>query len=186
MNDYEGSRSEFLRLLAEMGEEPAFLARARAPQIALDALLHACDAKRRQLLEWPTFRLAALERQVDGTWARLSGLVTPPDSVALLETLHANLRTEKAVPTNWLASDRSALRQFLQSANRFNRKWRAFLDGLALDDVNQPRRDYNQFYVVEMDCAFGKGVAEGFTPLPMIDEDYLSQRFPLLALPSLA
>ena len=30
MFDYEGSRSEFLKLLAECGEEPAFLARARA------------------------------------------------------------------------------------------------------------------------------------------------------------
>src|SRR5687768_13668235 len=38
MFDYEGSRSEFLKLLAQFGEEPAFIARAKAPQLALESL----------------------------------------------------------------------------------------------------------------------------------------------------
>lgn len=186
VNDYEGSRSEFLKLLAEFGEEPAFLARARAPQIALDALLRACEAKRVELMEWPKFRLAALALQVGGDWSRLDSLVAVPGSVTLLEALHTNLPTDKPVPTNWLASDKSALRHFLESAERFNRKWRSYLNGLILESVNQPRREYNQFYVLEMECAFGSGgVAEGFRPLDMIDREYLVERFPLLALPSL-
>jgi hypothetical protein len=69
----------------------------------------------------------------------------------------------------------------------FNRTWQAYLDGLDLEGVNQPRREYNQFFVLEMECAFGsQGVAEGFVPLEMIDRKHLAQRFPLLALPRLA
>ena len=88
---------------------------------------------------------------------------------------------------NWLASDRAALRQFLESAERFNRNWQAYIDGLDLEPVNKPRRDFNQFYVLEKSCAFGSDrVTEGFEPLPMIDSAYLYERFPLLSLPSLA
>ena len=64
MFDYEGSRSEFLKLLSECGEEPAFLARARAPQMALDELLNACNSKREEMLKWPKFYLAILAERV--------------------------------------------------------------------------------------------------------------------------
>ena len=184
MFEYEGSRSEFLKLLAEFGEEPAFIARARAPQIALDALLHACDAKRDEMLEWPKFHLSMLAHQIGRDWSRLGSLLAVPESVTMLEALHTNLPTKKPVQTNWLASDEAALRCFLESAERFNRNWRAYLDGLDLEPANKPRRDFNQFFVLEKACAFGsERIAEGFEPLAMIDHAYLYQRYPLLTLP---
>jgi len=184
MFDYEGSRSEFLKLLAEFGEEPAFIARARAPQIALEALLHACEAKREEMLKWPKFHLSRLAHQVRNDWSRLSSLFTVPESVAMLEALHARMPTNVAVQANWLVSDQAALGHFLESAERFNRHWRAYLDGLDLEPVNQSRRDFNQFYVLEKACAFGsERVTEGFEPLGMIDSAYLYARLPLLVLP---
>jgi hypothetical protein len=187
MLDYEGSRSEFLKLLAEMGEEPAFIARARAPQEALDALVRSCEAKREELLKWPRFHLAALAERVRHDWARLGRLLAEPESVKLLEALHASEPAAPAGPSDWLVTDRGALGQFLESAERFNRKWRAYVDGLDLEPVNQPRRDFNQYYVLEKACAFGsEGVADGFEPLAMIDRAYLDQRFPLLVFPALA
>ena len=58
---------------------------------------------------------------------------------------------------------------------------------MDLESVNQPRRDFNQYYVLEKACAFGsEHGAEGFEPLGMIDGAYLYQRYPLLVLPSLA
>ena len=185
MFDDEGSRSEFLKLLAEFGEEPAFVARARAPQIALEGLLHACEAKREEMLKWPKFYLSMLAGQVRQDWSRLGSLFCEPKSVTILAALHASMPTNLPVPTNWLVSERAALGQFLESAERFNRNWAAFIDGIDLEPINKPRRDFNQFYVLEKACAFGsERVTEGFEPLGMIDSAYLYARFPLLMLPS--
>jgi hypothetical protein len=184
MYDYEGSRGEFLKLLAEFGEEPAFIARARAPQIALDALLHACETKREEMLQWPTFHLAMLAQQVRNDWSRLGPWLAIPESVTMLEALHASMPANVPLQSNLLVSDKAALRQFLESAERFNRQWRTYIDGLDLEPVNQPRRDFNRFYVLEKACAFGsERVTEGFEPLGMIDSAYLYARFPFLTLP---
>jgi len=187
MFDYEGSRSEFLKILAEFGEEPAFIARARAPQIALETLLAACEAKRDELLKWPKHHLSVLANHIGGEWSRLGHLLADPESAGLLETLHAKMPTGEAERTKRLWSDRAALRGFLESAQRFNRHWQVYLDGLDLECVNKPRRDYNEFYVIEKTSALGnESVADGFRPLEMIEREDLIQRFPLLTLPRLA
>jgi hypothetical protein len=184
MYDDEGSRSELLKLLAEFGEEPAFIARGRAPQIELDALLQACEAKRDEMLRWPRFHLAVLTQQIAGDWSRLGALQAVPVSVDMLAALHASMAANYPAVKNWLASDKTALVRFLESAERFNRHWRAYLDGVDLKAVNTPRREFNQFYLLEKDCAFGsERVAEGFEPLAMIDPEYLYERFPLLKIP---
>jgi hypothetical protein len=187
MFDYEGSRSEFLKLLAELGEEPAFIARARAPQIALDALLHACNAKREELLQWPGFHLSVLAHQIGNDWSRLGSLLADAQSVTMFAAMHTSMHSNKPVQANRLGSDKAALHRFLESAERFNRNWRAYVDGLDLEPTNKPRREFNQFYVLEKVCAFGsEKVTEGFEPLAMIDRAYLFERFPLFTLPSLA
>jgi hypothetical protein len=186
MYDYEGSRSEFLKLLAECGEEPAFIARAQAPLSALEALLSACEAKRQELLEWPSLHLAALAHQIRNDWSRLRPWLAIPEAVNILENLHADMLSSNLAKTEWFVSDKVALHRFLESAERFNRHWREFVEQVDLEGVNKPRRDYNQFYVVEKACAFGNDrVTEGFEPLRMIDSAYLYERFPILTLPSL-
>jgi hypothetical protein len=188
MFDYEGSRSEFLKFLTEFGEEPAFIGRARAPQIALDALLQACESKRNEMLEWPKFHLSVLSHKIGSNWSRLSALLSAPEGVPMLEALHASLHTSKPVQDSWLTNDKTALLRFLESAARFNRHWRDYLDGLDLEPANKPRRDFNQFYPLEKACAFGENerVIEVFEPLQMLDHAYLHQCFPVLTLPRLA
>ena len=187
MFDNEGSRSEFLKILAECGEEPAFVARGLAPQIALDALLRACEQRRNEMLKWPKIHLSMLAHRIQCEWPRVAELLVIPESVSLLETLHESLHADTPAQANWLASNRAVLRDFLESAERFNRHWLAYVDGLDLESVNQPRRDYNEFYVLEKSCAFGsETITEGFVPLTMIDIAYLHDRFPLLTIPSLA
>jgi hypothetical protein len=186
MFDYEGSRSEFLKLLAQCGEEPAFIERARAPQVALDALLRSCNAKREELLQWPAMHLSVLAQQIRQDWSRLGPFFATSESVALLGKLYAELPSQAAASTNWFTSDKSALRQFLESADRFNRHWGDYLEALDLEPVNKPRRDYNQFFQLEKACAFGsEEVNKGFEPMAMIDRQYLQERFPLLPLPNL-
>ena len=151
MFDYEGSRSEFLKLLAEFGEEPAFIGRALAPQIALDALQHACEAKRSEMLEWPKFHLSVLAHKIGSNWSRLNSLLAVHEDVTVLEALHASMHTNKPVQNDWLASNKTVLLRFLESAERFNRHWLDYLDGVDLEPVNKRMR----FQSV---LPFGKGL----------------------------
>ena len=184
MFDYEGSRSEFLKLLAQCGEEPAFIARARAPQMALDALLNECKLKRDEFLKWPASYLTVLAHRVGNDWPRLGPYLANRESTGLLEALHASLCSELTAQPSWFTSDRSALNRFLESAERFNRNWLSHLESLDLASVNKPRHDFNQFFALEMACAFGnERMTEGIEPLAIIDGAYLRQRFPTLTLP---
>ena len=146
-----------------------------------------CETKRDEMLKWPRFHLSMLALQIRNDWSRLGSFFADSESIAVLAALHESMPANTTVQPSWLASDKAALRRFLESAERFNRNWRAYIDGLDLEPVNKPRRDFNQFYVLEKACAFGSDrVTEGFEPLAMIDNAYLYERFPLLALPSLA
>jgi hypothetical protein len=138
------------------------------------------------MLRWPTFHLSVLAQQVRNNWSRLGALLAEPEAVGLLESLHATMQADVPARTSLLATDKSLLRQFLDSAQRFNRGWQAYLEGLDLEPVNKPRRDFNQFYVLEKSCAFAseKSTA-GFEPLAMLERAHLYERFPLLMLPTL-
>jgi hypothetical protein len=186
MLDYEGSRNEFWHFMAEFGEEPAFLARARAPQLALDELLRRCVAQRDELLAGPRLHWSALVKQIGGDWSRLVPFLSGPDDIALLAELDTQLAPRKNLQPDWLATDKVLLRRFLTSAQRFNRIWTRWLEDLDLEEVNRPRRDYNQFYVLEKACAFlSERITDEFEPLDMIEVTYLEERFPLLTLPKL-
>jgi hypothetical protein len=187
MFDYEGSRSEFLKLLAEFGEEPAFIARAKAPQFAIESLLHSCNAKREEMLEWPYRHLSNLAQLIGGNWLRIAPFLAGPECVAELEALHAQMSGNRSAQSDWLATERSCLRQFLESAERFNRGWRTFLVDVDYESINKPRRDYNQYYPLEKALAFGnERVCDEFQPLVMIDVGFLECRFPYLRIPQLA
>ena len=186
MYDYEGSRSEFLKLLAEFGEEPAFIARAKAPLLALETLLRDCKAKREEMLEWPYRHLANLARQIGGNWPRVAPLLAKPESVAELAALHAHMSFRGSTHSSYFETEKGSLRQFLESAERFNRGWSAYLAGIDYESVNKPRRDYNAYYPLEKSCAFSNEVSEGFQPLTMIDGGFLECRFPYLPVPQIA
>jgi len=187
MFDYEGSRSEFLKILAEMGEEPAFINRGKAPQLALDALLKSCSVHREQLLEWPRRHFATLSLRTAGEWPRLRRYLTEKDDVRLFAVLECQLAPTGNAAPSLLASDQALLRQFAESAARFNQNWLRFVEGSGLDHVNELREDYNRYYPMEKACAFGTDrVNEGFKSLPQLDSAFLLERFPLLLLPELA
>ncbi|KAA5545353.1 hypothetical protein FYK55_06785 [Roseiconus nitratireducens] len=187
MLDFEGSRNEFLNLLAEMGEEPAFVARARAPELALDGLLQSCLAKRDELLRWPQFHFSILASRVQRDWSRLSRWMKGSDAVRRLENLDAELSLPQSPRPSWIVRDRSALQRFVESGTRFNIHWQDFLECLDLEAVNRPRHDFNRYYVIEKACAFGsERFCQDFIPLDMIDHPFLIRRFPPLQLPELA
>ncbi|NNE00014.1 MAG: hypothetical protein HKN47_22065 [Pirellulaceae bacterium] len=187
MFDYEGSRSEFLRLLAEMGEEPAFIQRGRAPATALHSLMQQCAAERSKQLKWPRRHFTILRRSVCDDWERLAPLVTQSDANSIFEDLAIELTRVETVQRPWFSTDRSLLRAFLESAERFNRSWTQFIDDADLDHINQLRMAYNELYPMEKSCALGtESIDRGFVPLVPLDRSWLTIRFPLLVLPSMA
>lgn len=187
MFDYEGSRSEFLRILAEMGEEPAFINRGRAPQVALDALLKSCLIHHSERLEWPRHHFSSLRLRTAGEWSRLQRYLAEKDDASVFAELERQLAPIGKAAPSALSSDLALLRQFVESAARFNENWLTFVEGSGLDHVNQLREDYNRYYPMEKACAFGRDtVNEGFKRLPLLDSAFLLERFPLLLLPELA
>lgn len=187
MFDYEGSRSEFLKILAEMGEEPAFIQRGIAPHVALEALLKSCEIRREEQLKWPRRHFTNLRRRISGDWLRLQRYLVRPTEIELFTTLdHQLALVECTNMLSFFTTDKRELRQFIESAIRFNESWSAFVDGDGLDHVNELRENYNRFYPMEKACAFGNDqVNEGFQPLPRLDASLLLERFPLLVLPAL-
>lgn len=187
MPDDDGPRSEFLRLLAEMGGEPAFIARGLAPEVALESLLRDCQAKREELLKGPYRQLANLAQCIGGDWSRLVPLLARPESLGELEALHARIPAQRSVQSTWFATETRCLSRFLESAARFNRGWRTYLTRIDYESVNKPRRDYNRFYPVEKAAAFDREpVHDSFQPLVLIDVEFLEGRFPYLSIPELA
>ncbi len=185
MYDYEGSRSEFLKILAEMGEEPAFIARARAPQAALERLLADCSSRRDEMLEWPRSHFSSLCFRISDDWSRLDRYIVGNNAGPLFENLAAELTIAKPA-SSLFRTVRSLLQQFVESGCRFNEAWSRFLGDAGIDDVNRIRDDFNRMYPLEKECAFGAEMRDhDFVPLPMLDLDYLVDRFPLLALPTL-
>ena len=83
MIEYEGSRGEFLKLLAEMGEEPAFITRARATDKILERTLKRCQRERDELLVWPRRHFDTMRKRVADNWSRLARMIDQqdPDSV---------------------------------------------------------------------------------------------------------
>lgn len=187
MFDYEGSRGEFLKILAEFGEEPAFITRGLEPQIALDKFVRSCRIQRDTMLEWPRRHYADLFCRVGGNWNRLEQNFATHEEIGKLILLHGELSSDRPSCSNFFQTNSFALRQLVRSAHKFNHIWTVFLDNISLDPVNKTRKDYNEFYLVEKSCAFDRVMNENdFIPLEMVNRDYLWQIFPLLILPVLA
>ena len=187
MFDYEGSRSELLKILAEMGEEPAFLERARSHENALNSLVAQCERERNERLKWPRRHFTALRRRVADDWDRLASMVANPDAPSIFDALAAELPGLESPRAFWMSSKRTLLVSFIESSSRFNRSWESFLGDAGLDDVNRRRKEYNDFYPLEKSSAFGfDSVNDRFEPLPMLDDAFLLERFPLLPVLTLA
>jgi hypothetical protein len=186
MLDYEGSRQEFLAILAELGEEPAFVSRARAPEQALDQLLKTCDTHREQLLQWPRRHFTVLRDRIRSDWNRVLRFVQENNASSIFDQLGLQLPVLAPYDQPLFATDRYLLQTFLESAGRFNRQWGRFLEQADLESINTLRDEYNRYYPVERAAALGtERVNVGFCPLPMLERRFLYEQFPLLQLPTL-
>ena len=158
IEDFEGSRTEFMKMLAEHDAPPAYVLRAqRVEQVCVSLLKH-CHTVRHEMLELVATRLGMLAMQIDQHWDVLLTHVQNPEVVPKLEALHEDLQPKVRVPLEPTTSARrirSALKDLIGSLERFNRRWQKFVDGVDLSTVNYERQQYNDCYLVEKSAALG-------------------------------
>jgi hypothetical protein len=179
-------RKIFQQFLGGQGG-PAFIRRAREVQFAFDALLEAC---RRQREEWlPFVRLSlGMLFELAGSAEALEAFLDNTQRLQRLEALRQDLQPRLRLPPAPTSSGRvlrRALAELQGAIERFNSRWQVFIAGLDLRNANRLRDRYNQFYVLEKECALGSSrvARQNFQRLsPLEPEDFL-KILPLLAMP---
>src|SRR5262249_6469307 len=125
-----------------------------------------------------------------GDWSELQPWLADEEDVHTLRALHAALEPRLRVqvrPTSSPGRLRRALRQLVESIERFNRRWRAHLSQVDLSAVNELRDKYNRYYLLEKECAVrSPRVARlGFRRLEPLTTAELTALLPPLSVPRL-
>lgn len=170
-------------------DAPAYLRRARAMQDALAELDGRCSRQREEWLKMPQLRIGRLIL-LAGAWERLAPLVATAEDLTTLRTLHETLSPTLRAPVERTPSDRQVraeLRLLIESLERFNRRFAAFLAGVELTQLNSLIDSYNRNYVFEKECAVRSPrlARHGFQPMSPMSHDDLKLRHPMLPVPKL-
>ena len=191
-NDDAGSRQEFLQLLAQQGEEPAFVRRQRRLDAMRQQLRWELRLQYAELLKGPRIQLRRIEAIVGGHWSRLGPHLLPRDDWQRLHKLHREFNAITPPPPwasdlIWNRRPARLLHELRESLIRFNRKWIAHVKVVDLDPVNQLIKDYNRFFVLEKACAFGSEdiARRGFTPATPLTPETLLSELPTIHPPQL-
>jgi hypothetical protein len=185
-----GNDDRELRELMAAFDAPAYVRRARQVEGAYDQLVERCRRKREQWLLMARTRLGQL-KALAGDWEELRPYLADADQLYFLHQLHDELKPRIRVaiePTTSPRALRRALVALCDSLERFNERWRVFLDDLDLGPVNVLREDYNRHYLLEKECALRSPrlAREGFRPLRPLTTEDLADVLPLLSVPLLA
>src|SRR5262249_11850260 len=134
--------------IASLFDAPAYMRRARGVDEALAQLLACCRQQREQWLLMARLRLGQLHA-LAGDWSALRPIVAE-EQLAVLEWLHQHLAPKLRLPPAATKSQRAlrrALRELIESLERFNVKWCEYLPKVDLKAVNDLRDGYNRYYV---------------------------------------
>jgi hypothetical protein len=184
----EDGRQAFNELLAQY-DGPAYLRRARRVQAAYDQLLDQCRRQRDEWLAMVRVRLGTL-RGLAGAWEALAPHLADEGQTRLLEELWAALDPHPRLPVEPTTSARAlraAVRELGESAQRFNRRWLAFVGGLDLTALNDERAKYNRYYLLEKECAVRSPyiARAGYKPLDPLTHEEVLAALPPLTVPAL-
>lgn len=187
IEDYEGSRNEFLRMLAENDSPPAYVLRAQRVESVWQNLIAEAHKEYAKLQDMPRTRLAQLAHLIDHNWATLTAYVATEDADAL-ERLHDDWQPKllgELLPTTSRRQIQRSINDLRSSFERFNRRWQQKVDKLDLEPVNYQREQYNDYYLVEKAAALGSDkLAEmGFQRLELANQADILAEVPLLVIP---
>ncbi|HEY7327658.1 MAG TPA: hypothetical protein VH592_08465 [Gemmataceae bacterium] len=178
----------FKRFLSQF-DAPAYIRRARGVEMALEHLLDHCRRRRAEWLEIVRLRIGMLHA-LAGDWDNLRRFLADGEQVDILRYLLAALASPLRAPVEATTSTRAlrrALQELHESLQRFNRRWKEFLESVDLTAINELREGYNRYYVLEKECAVrsARVARQGFSPLSPLTLDDLAAQFPLLPVPRL-
>ena len=184
MSDYDE-----LRVFQQMimcFDTPAYMRRARDTEAAWNAVLAACRKQQEAWLEIPRLRFAQLRCLANDTFSQT---LFSHDDARALDTLYDEWQPVLKANIPATRSHRVLRRSaddMITAFRRFNSRWQPFLAEFDLSYVNQCRQGYNEFYVLEKECAVSspRVARVGFVPLEPVTIGDLQELFPLLPIPS--
>jgi hypothetical protein len=182
------SESRDMQEVIAQFDAPAYIRRARGVELALEHLLNKCRAQANAWLEMTKLRLGRLIA-VAGDWSVLEALLAD-GQLPVLKKLHTELAPKLRVPPEPTSSKRvlrRALHELVSSLNRFNERWRTYLEKVDCSAVDQVREGYNRYYVIEKACALRSDrlAGHGFVPLKPMTREELFGLLPPLPVPVL-
>jgi len=168
-------------------DAPAYVRRARRVEDAFEHLLARCRAQRDEWLQLVRIRLGMLH-MLAGDWRVLRPWMANDDQVELLERLHRDLAPQPRLRVEATRSERTLRRtlgELVQSIDRFNPRWTAFLPTVDLAPLNALRDGYNRYYLLEKECAIRSPrlARQGFRRLEPLTTADLAKLVPVLPKP---
>jgi hypothetical protein len=184
-----GDDHKLLKTFEAQFDAPAYVRRARQVEDAWESLVHRCRQQRDEWLGMARVRLGLL-RGLAGDWAALRPWLANDDQLGVLRHLEALLQPRLRSPVERTSSARAlrrALRDLVESLERFNQRWQAFLPGVDLTHVNELRDGYNRYYLLEKECAVrsARVARQGFRRLEPLTTEALASVLPALPVPRL-
>jgi hypothetical protein len=173
-----------VRRMLGLFDVPAFARRGQDLAMAREALQARCRKQQTELLGMVHLRLKQ--------WAAAAtGFDDWRD--AWLEPIGWLWERAGAAPPAWTRHPatprrrRSLARDLISSVERFNRRWRSYVEALDLDPVNRMIRGYNQYYLIEKECSLGSPrlAARSFQPESPLTPEQVLADFPLLPVPAM-
>lgn len=166
-------------------DAPAFARRGRDVEWAFQKTIVVCRNKRLELLEMVHCRLRMWAAATTGPGDWPLAFQEPIDSIWCISGAPEPIWKGSGTPSSKQVVQLAT--SLLQSVDRFNSRWLAWVNQLQVDSINRQIDHYNKYYILEKECIVGSArlAARLFQPHPRIEPAWLLEQFPLLPVPKL-
>ena len=173
-----------IKELMGLFDVPAFARRGQDLEYVLKRTHARCLQVREESLEMVRMRLRQWSRVATGPEDWSDVFAGPIDSLWQRVQPEPPVWAVRAAPAR---QKRAVARDLVASIQRFNVKWRQFLESLNLEPTNRVIDQYNQYYVLEKECVMGSArlASRHFAPVPQLSREVLLRDYPMLPVPEL-
>lgn len=179
-----GSGDGEIKELMGLFDLPAFARRGQDLDYSLRRIHMRCQDQRDKFLEPVRMRLRQWSRAAAGPDDWKAVFTDPIDPLWQQAQADPPAWSGRLAPPRQL---RTVARDLQASVERFDERWRQFLESLNLGPINVVIDQYNKYYVLEKECVVGSArlAARYFSTVPLLSPDRLLNVYPLLPVPDL-